>query len=89
MPPGRAEALIKSELGIDSLGEVFEWIELQEPLGSASISQVRGGGGPASSQRGACLLGLDAPARHPKASGPVPAACPGAWQLGPGAAPRG
>jgi predicted unusual protein kinase regulating ubiquinone biosynthesis (AarF/ABC1/UbiB family) len=40
MPAARAEALIKGELGIDSLEEVFDWIELSKPLGSASISQV-------------------------------------------------
>lgn len=28
------------ELGIDDLAEVFEWIELEQPIGSASISQV-------------------------------------------------
>ncbi len=40
MPPDRARQCIQRELGIDDLGEVFEWIELDEPLGSASISQV-------------------------------------------------
>ncbi len=42
MSAARAEALIKGELGIDSLDEVFEWINLDKPLGSASISQVSG-----------------------------------------------
>lgn len=40
MPAGEAEQLIKSELGISSLLEVFEWIDLQQPLGAASIAQV-------------------------------------------------
>lgn len=33
--------VVCEELGIDDLSEVFEWINLQEPIGSASISQVR------------------------------------------------
>lgn len=40
MPAHVAEELIKSELGISSLHEVFEWINLQQPLGAASIAQV-------------------------------------------------
>jgi hypothetical protein len=28
------------ELGIADVGEVFEWIDLDTPIGSASISQV-------------------------------------------------
>jgi hypothetical protein len=40
--------VVCEELGIDDLSEVFEWIDLQEPIGSASISQV-------CQQRGACV----------------------------------
>jgi hypothetical protein len=40
MSAERAEAVLKAELGVDDLGELFEWIELEEPLGSASISPV-------------------------------------------------
>jgi hypothetical protein len=32
------------ELGISDVGEVFEWINLDTPIGSASISQVRAPG---------------------------------------------
>lgn len=32
--------VVCEELGIDDLGEVFEWIDLDKPIGSASISQV-------------------------------------------------
>jgi predicted unusual protein kinase regulating ubiquinone biosynthesis (AarF/ABC1/UbiB family) len=32
--------VVCAELGIDDLDEVFDWIDLQEPIGSASISQV-------------------------------------------------
>ncbi len=44
VPPMSAEqarACIEHELGVSDLAEVFEWIDLEEPLGSASISQVR------------------------------------------------
>lgn len=39
MPVEQARAVIERELG-SPLEAVFEWIELEEPLGSASISQV-------------------------------------------------
>ncbi len=39
MPAEQARVVIERELGAP-LESVFEWIELEEPLGSASISQV-------------------------------------------------
>eukprot|EP00889_Picochlorum_renovo_P002607 jgi/Picre1/29637/NNA_005020.t1 len=39
MPKEQAQAAIEAELGTP-LENVFEWIDLDEPLGSASISQV-------------------------------------------------
>jgi hypothetical protein len=32
--------VVCSELGISDLSEVFDWIDLDKPIGSASISQV-------------------------------------------------
>ena len=40
MPAEQVREIISQELGIKDLAEVFEWIDLQSPLGSASISQV-------------------------------------------------
>lgn len=40
MPEEEVEAALKRELRISSLGDVFEWIDLEKPLGSASIAQV-------------------------------------------------
>ena len=49
MTPALTEQGLQRELGVDDLGELFEWIDLERPLGSASISQVargrRGGRG--------------------------------------------
>jgi predicted unusual protein kinase regulating ubiquinone biosynthesis (AarF/ABC1/UbiB family) len=39
MPAEQVRAVIERELGAP-LESVFEWIDLEEPLGSASISQV-------------------------------------------------
>ena len=39
MPPAQTRAVLERELGAP-LEEVFEWIDLETPLGSASISQV-------------------------------------------------
>ena len=39
MPPAQVRASIEGELGAP-LEQVFEWINLEKPLGSASISQV-------------------------------------------------
>ena len=41
MPASQARAVIEEELGGLPLEEVFDWIDLNEPLGSASIAQVR------------------------------------------------
>lgn len=41
MPPKTAEALLKNELRVSDLGEVFSDIDLDKPLGAASIAQVR------------------------------------------------
>eukprot|EP00892_Ulva_mutabilis_P003004 jgi/Ulvmu1/12704/UM095_0008.1 len=40
MPPDEAEAILKQELRVSKLSTVFEWIDLENPLGSASIAQV-------------------------------------------------
>lgn len=41
MPEGKARAVIEQELGGMPLEEVFEWIDLENVLGSASIAQVK------------------------------------------------
>ena len=45
MPAAQARRVIEAELGGVPLEQMFEWIDLDHPLGSASISQVGGGGG--------------------------------------------
>ena len=40
MPPDQTRKVIERELGGVQLEDVFEWIDLEQPLGSASISQV-------------------------------------------------
>ena len=40
MTPDKTKEVIEERLG-KSLDEVFEWIDLEKPLGSASIAQVR------------------------------------------------
>lgn len=40
MPAERARAVIEAELGGVPVEDVFEWIDLEKPLGSASIAQV-------------------------------------------------
>jgi predicted unusual protein kinase regulating ubiquinone biosynthesis (AarF/ABC1/UbiB family) len=39
MSAARARTVIEEELGVP-MEEVFEWIDLEQPLGSASIAQV-------------------------------------------------
>ncbi len=39
MPPAQTKEVIERELNAP-LEDVFEWIDLEKPLGSASISQV-------------------------------------------------
>ena len=39
MPPAQTKEVIEAELDA-RLEDVFEWIDLEKPLGSASISQV-------------------------------------------------
>jgi len=41
MPAQKVEKLLKRELGVDNLSEIFSEIDLDSPLGSASIAQVR------------------------------------------------
>jgi predicted unusual protein kinase regulating ubiquinone biosynthesis (AarF/ABC1/UbiB family) len=41
MSPEATTAAIRRELGTQDLSQVFEWIDLDKPLGSASIAQVR------------------------------------------------
>lgn len=43
MPAAQVAAAIRRELGGMDLQEVFEWIDLDTPLGSASIAQVGAG----------------------------------------------
>lgn len=40
MPAQQTRSVIEEELGGVLLEEVFEWIDLEQPLGSASIAQV-------------------------------------------------
>ena len=40
MPPSQVSALLKRELHVADLGAVFDWIDLEKPLGAASIAQV-------------------------------------------------
>lgn len=40
MGPQQTRAVIEEELGGTKLEEVFDWIDLERPLGSASIAQV-------------------------------------------------
>ena len=40
MDPEATRSIICKELGIQDLSDVFEWIDLESPLGSASIAQV-------------------------------------------------
>ena len=43
MSSTQTRRVIERELRINDLSEVFEWIDLEKPLGSASISQVNPG----------------------------------------------
>jgi len=40
MPPGQVRAILQNEFGVQRLEDVFEWIDLERPLGSASLAQV-------------------------------------------------
>ena len=40
MPPAQTKRVLEAELNAP-IEQVFEWIDLEKPLGSASISQVR------------------------------------------------
>ncbi|GFR52787.1 hypothetical protein Agub_g15404, partial [Astrephomene gubernaculifera] len=40
MSPSATRAALQRELGVADLGQLFEWIDLERPLGAASISQV-------------------------------------------------
>ena len=40
MPAAKARAVIEDGLGGAPLGDVFQWIDLESPLGSASVAQV-------------------------------------------------
>jgi hypothetical protein len=40
LPAGNVAAILRGELGVADLTEVFEWIDLHHPLGSASVGQV-------------------------------------------------
>ena len=42
MSPDATRAIICSELGLRDLSELFEWVDLEAPLGAASIAQVGG-----------------------------------------------
>eukprot|EP00210_Caulerpa_lentillifera_P006027 g5760.t1 len=43
MPANKVERLLKRELGVDNLSDIFSEIDLDSPLGSASIAQVHKG----------------------------------------------
>ena len=40
MPVAQARQVLQQELGSVPLEDVFEWIDLEQPLGSASVAQV-------------------------------------------------
>ena len=40
MDAAEAGASIRRELGLSDLSRIFEWINFEKPLGSASVSQV-------------------------------------------------
>ena len=40
MSPDATRTIICNELGIKDLSELFEWVDLEAPLGAASIAQV-------------------------------------------------
>lgn len=40
MSPEQTRGVIERELGGAALEDVFEWIDLENPLGSASLAQV-------------------------------------------------
>jgi len=40
MPASAAARVLRRELGLSDLSGVFEWVDLEAPLGSASVSQV-------------------------------------------------
>lgn len=40
MPPADVEHILKTELQASRLDEIFEWIDMDTPLGSASIAQL-------------------------------------------------
>uniref|UniRef100_A0A7S1WZN2 LysM domain-containing protein n=1 Tax=Tetraselmis chuii TaxID=63592 RepID=A0A7S1WZN2_9CHLO len=40
MPPQQVKKIILKELGVSNIHDVFEWIDLEKPLGSASLAQV-------------------------------------------------
>lgn len=56
MPAAMAQKVIEAEFGGAPLGDVFEWIDLERPLGAASVAQVhkarlRGDAGSSSTTR--------------------------------------
>lgn len=40
MPASQVRSILQRELGVTKLQDVFEWIDLEQPLGSASLAQV-------------------------------------------------
>ena len=40
MPIAQARQVLQQELGGAAVEDVFEWIDLEQPLGSASVAQV-------------------------------------------------
>ena len=40
LSPQQVTGLLQGQLGLPDLHDVFEWIDLEKPLGSASIAQV-------------------------------------------------
>ena len=40
MPEAQVSSILQKELGVRHLQDVFEWIDLEKPLGSASLAQA-------------------------------------------------
>lgn len=67
MPAAQAVAVMEAELAGRPLDDIFEWINLETPLGSASIAQVRPNAavvreGLEQEQQNSKLLGFTSPA---------------------------
>ncbi len=57
MTPEKTKEVIEQRLG-KPIDEVFAWIDLEAPLGSASIAQVRHGSFCLTTNRGFCVRSI-------------------------------